>query len=157
MNNLNVENALDIWQKTIEHLKNQIDDISYNDLFSNTKEVFKVKDSTIWIIVDSIFTKFRIDKFYKNGINEFALNNFGCHFAFIDRKEAEEQRNKVDLVNTTQTDIDNSKKPRSLLPEYSFYNFVIGESNRFAFLAATKVANDPIPVLNPLYIFGGVG
>ena len=44
-----------------------------------------------------------------------------------------------------------------MLPEYSFDNFVIGESNRFAFLAATKVANDPVPVLNPLYIFGGVG
>ena len=90
MSNLDMENALNIWQKTLEHLKTEIDDISYNDLFSKTKEVFKVKDSTIWIIVDSTLTKFRIDKFYKNSINDFALNNFGCHFTFIECKEAEE-------------------------------------------------------------------
>ena len=43
MSNLDMENALNIWQKTLEHLKTEIDDISYNDLFSKTKKFLKLK------------------------------------------------------------------------------------------------------------------
>jgi len=44
-----------------------------------------------------------------------------------------------------------------LLPRYSFDNFIIGESNRFAFAAARAVSDAPARVYNPLFIYGGVG
>ena len=46
---------------------------------------------------------------------------------------------------------------RKLRPEYTFENFVTGESNRFAFVSSTKVAESPCVTINPLYIFGDVG
>ena len=40
---------------------------------------------------------------------------------------------------------------------YRFESFVVGESNRMSYLTATKVAENPGTIFNPLYIFGGVG
>ncbi len=41
--------------------------------------------------------------------------------------------------------------------EYTFDNFVVGNSNRFAYAACQAVANNPATAYNPLFIYGGSG
>jgi len=47
--------------------------------------------------------------------------------------------------------------PDILKSVYQFDNFVTGPSNRLAFAAARKVADNPGNVYNPLLVYGGVG
>ena len=56
------------------------------------------------------------------------------------------------------TPIDQPRRSDSRLnPKYSFDNFVIGGSNRFAHAAAVAVAEAPAKAYNPLFIYGGSG
>ncbi|HZK32496.1 MAG TPA: chromosomal replication initiator protein DnaA [Corynebacterium sp.] len=49
------------------------------------------------------------------------------------------------------------EQENSLNPKYTFENFVIGSSNRFANSAAFAVAENPARAYNPLFIWGGSG
>lgn len=56
------------------------------------------------------------------------------------------------------TNPDSSRRSDSRLnPKYSFDNFVIGGSNRFAHAAAVAVAEAPAKAYNPLFIYGESG
>jgi chromosomal replication initiator protein len=48
-------------------------------------------------------------------------------------------------------------EPGRLVPKYSFENFVVGQSNRFAHAAAMAIAEQPGGNYNPLFVFGGAG
>ena len=48
-------------------------------------------------------------------------------------------------------------KTSTLIPRYTFENFVVGASNQFAHAACVAVANKPADRYNPLFIYGGVG
>jgi chromosomal replication initiator protein len=45
----------------------------------------------------------------------------------------------------------------SLIPEFTFDNFVIGKANQLARAAALQVAEHPGTSYNPLFVYGGVG
>lgn len=47
--------------------------------------------------------------------------------------------------------------PNNINPRYSFDNFVVGPSNRFANAAALAIVDAPAKAYNPLSIYGGVG
>ncbi len=56
-----------------------------------------------------------------------------------------------------ETPAHDPNRERSLNPKYTFENFVIGSSNRFANGAAVAVAENPARAYNPLFIWGGSG
>ena len=49
------------------------------------------------------------------------------------------------------------QRTTALNERYTFENFIIGQSNRFAYAASLAVAQTPGDAYNPLFIYGGVG
>jgi chromosomal replication initiator protein len=78
----------------------------------------------------------------------------------LERQEQPEEQRYIETVNVSATLDQNSASRRSdsrLNPKYSFDNFVIGASNRFAHAAAVAVAEAPAKAYNPLFIYGESG
>ncbi|NHI15889.1 chromosomal replication initiator protein DnaA [Microbacterium excoecariae] len=69
-------------------------------------------------------------------------------------REAAPERSAPRPIETPQTQ---SRSETRLNPKYTFDNFVIGQSNRFAHAAAVAVAEAPAKAYNPLFIYGDSG
>jgi len=50
-----------------------------------------------------------------------------------------------------------SRESTNLAPEYTFDNFIVGESNRFAHAAGTAIASMQQEAYNPLFVWSGTG
>jgi len=63
----------------------------------------------------------------------------------------------VERTRTPEADTSNPWPSTQLNPRYTFDQFVIGASNRFAHAAALSVAESPARSYNPLFIYGPAG
>ena len=61
------------------------------------------------------------------------------------------------VVPSVDSSTSNRRSDSRLNPKYSFDNFVIGGSNRFAHAAAVAVAEAPAKAYHPLFIYGESG
>lgn len=131
---------------------------NFEERFGESREVLKFENNYIYVIVKDPLTKLLIEKFNSRRMNEILtdLLQTKTGFKFI-TKEDDEKENKA-TEKLAQVDAMNfERSSRKLRAEFTFDNFVVGESNRFAFVTAMKIAESPYAVLNPLYIFGDVG
>ena len=126
--------------------------------FEGAREILKVENDYIYVIVKDTLTKVLIDKFHSRRMNEIlsVLAEQKMGFKFIPKEEADkEKQNETAKFASIEKTFDRSN--RKLRAEFTFDNYVIGEANRLAFITATKVAESPYSIINPLYIFGDVG
>ena len=150
----------ELWQKILYDLERVYNEDIYSEVFEPLKAVNCVKNGLVYVIVPNPFIKTRISQLYANKINDLALkynNGEPIRFKFV-------------LESEVPVDDDFTKKDKNLDKEgnkykinaglnafYSFENFVVGDSNFFAFRMANLVADQIGTVANPLYIYGDVG
>ncbi len=131
---------------------------NFEERFGDMREVLKIENNYIYVIVKDPLTKLLIEKFNSRRMNELLTiaTKEKMGFKFVTEEDAEKEKEQ----NSPFASIDNlnfDRSTRKLRAEFTFDNFVVGESNRFAFVTAMKVAESPYAILNPLYIFGDVG
>ena len=138
----------------------QVEDIdNFNEKISKAQEIHKFENNYIYVIVKDNLTKLMITKFYSRRMDELLKQitgqTLGIKFITEEdaKKENESNKNLISAIDPNARERSN----RKLRAEFTFDNFVIGDSNRFAFITAMKVAESPYSVLNPLYMFGDVG
>ena len=68
-----------------------------------------------------------------------------------------EEDPEPDVLNTVPLVPVESETGSRFVPKYSFENFVVGPSNRFAHAAAMAIAEQPGGNYNPLFVYGGSG
>ena len=61
-------------------------------------------------------------------------------------------------IKSKDVNVKEIRSQSSLLnPSYTFDNFVVGDSNQFAFISSKQVASNPGKAYNPLFIYGSTG
>lgn len=144
-----------LWDNMLILLKDKIGDISFNDIFKECTKVHKFENNYLYIIVPNALIKYRIEQFCINTLNELVpfVTEEKIGFKFLLKSEIELEPEQPTLKRLDEI------RPvgRNLHTLYRFSNFEVGESNRYAFVTAMKVAENGVKICNPLYIFGDVG
>ena len=86
----------------------------------------------------------------------FSLTAINYEFEFVTEDEIEEVK---EVTNILKPDIEEHTVEwnTNLNPNLNFDNYVVGESNRLAFISAMNVAQSPGTIRNPLFIYGRSG
>lgn len=105
------------------------------------------------------FIKSKMYDFYLQlAIEEVTGNKYDINFILAsDIKESHsENESEVEDSAPKQKDL-SSIYAAGLNPNYTFDNFVIGETNKHAHAAAVAVAESPAKAFNPLFLYSGAG
>ena len=142
MNSLN-----DIWDKVIEILSNQLTPTAINTWFSDCTPV-DIEDCRLVLRTTTEFKRNIINSRFSESIKAVLSDIFACDFDLLV------------LAGDEVNDFELKKKSENSLPEmdgYTFDNFIVGSSNKFAHAAAIAVAENPGKAYNPLFIYGNSG
>ena len=142
MNSLN-----DIWDKVIEILSNQLTPTAINTWFSDCTPV-DIEDCRLVLHTTTEFKRNIINSRFSESIKAVLSDLFACDFDLLV------------LAGDEVNDFELKKKSENSLPEmdgYTFDNFIVGSSNKFAHAAAIAVAENPGKAYNPLFIYGNSG
>ena len=151
-----------LWSNFLSQIKEELTSLSYTTWFADT-ELYKLDNGKAYIIVPMpIHKKHLIDNFSTlmvEKINSITGSNY--ELVLLLKEEIEKEVPKVNEYNDSVSVDDSNKtmmKPQSnLKSKYTFENFIVGNSNKFAHAAALSVAENPGNMYNPLFIYGNSG
>lgn len=144
-----------LWVMFLNNIKQQLSPIAFDTWFAETK-LYELNESTAKVIVPMHIHKKNLKENYNDIIEEIFTEVSGSNFKF-------EYYLQEELESNIKIDTDSIGVPRSntfdtnLNPQYTFENFIVGESNKFAQATALAVAENPGYMYNPLFIYGNSG
>ena len=151
-----------IWTNFLTDVKDELSNLAYNTWFEETK-LLKIENQKAYIIVPMPIHKKHLSENYTDLITE-KLNKLAgadCELVFLLNEEIEEmvpkKEEKENIEKTSNTNEYMESVNSNLKPQYTFDNFVVGNSNKFAHAAALSVAENPGKMYNPLFLYGESG
>lgn len=150
-------NANAIWIEIKNKLRNELEESVFDDYFLGIGEVYKEENNNVYLVVENAFYKKRIQNQYIDRMNALLDDYYDVSHKFylITRDEVLEEEEK--RKNKPVVDVFSKKNKSGLNPNFTFSNFVVGDSNRFAHRYAVLVSEQLTKIANPVYIFGNVG
>ena len=151
-----------IWSNILKQIKEELSTLSYDTWFSET-ELYKLKDGKAYIIVPMPVHKKHLMDNYRDIIiekmHDVIGENYDIHLLLKEEIDEEEEnsnlKDKKNIINEKEIDVNNINS--NLNPNYTFNNFVVGNSNKFAHAGALSVAENPGTMYNPLFLYGNSG
>ena len=144
---------LNIGQKILETLKEEITELEYNryikHLTYDTKK--SNNDLAIYYAPNTLVSNWIKNKYTKKIEHLFeVITTHKVNVTITLKNSVDRRKSKVKEIKKQTT--------HSLLnPSHSFSNFMVGGSNQFAYAAVKSVSENAGKVYNPLFIYGGVG
>ncbi len=140
MNSIN-----DLWSTVLDMISSKYTSTSIATWFSDCKPV-AIKESTFIIYTPTDFKRKIINNRFGTALEEVLTDLFSSPFT-------------VQILCGDET-IESTSSFDDVLPEmegYTFDNFIVGNSNKFAHAAAVAVTDKPGQTYNPLFIYGNSG
>ena len=138
-----------VWAKVLSHMEERLGAVTVSAWFDDA-EIVELTEDKLILYTPSDFRldmiRRRCTPYIQDALKE--IFNSDAKLEVFGDEELKEYRNK-----------DKTSGSMDFNPQFSFDNFVVGGSNRFAHSAAIAVTNNPGEVYNPLFIYGppGVG
>lgn len=157
----------DIWKIILKKLSLIYSDRVFKETFSNINSPYKIENGIFFLLVENEFIKNKIINIYLEQIEEIAerISQEKIFFKIILPEEIQKERKEEfflpeEIQKEVKKEIFDNYYQFHLESNYNFENFVVGNSNIFAFKMAKKISEEAEiekVKTNPLYIFGSVG
>ena len=144
-----------IWDRVLETIRNSdISDIAYS-VYIKCMEPRTIEDGEMVVSVKNDWLKNTILELYSEKLLEALKQTLGIPLGL---RILSQEAAADDPGDTAALPIQGNGFPTTLADEeYTFKNFVVGSSNKFAHAASQAVADKPATLYNPLFIYGGSG
>jgi chromosomal replication initiator protein len=143
-----------IWNSFLDKIKIDLSPMAFETWFSETK-LITLKDNKAYVLVPMHVHKKHLKENYNdlifNIFNDIAGSNFQIEFL------TEEENNSKIEIDTDLVGVPSNNFESNLNSNYTFDNFVVGDSNRFAHATALVVSEKPGTMYNPLFIYANSG
>ena len=143
-----MRSAADVWEKVKSLMEGSMTAVAIDTWFGDVEAV-ALEDTRLVLCVPTDFKRNIIRSRFQSGV-EAALKelfSFDVDVALLLPEERDAYAAKSSAPNPGGGEAD----------KYTFERFVVGSTNKFAFTAAQKVADEPGGAYNPLFIYGQSG
>ncbi len=143
-----MESFSDAWGVICEYCKSRITEVAYKMWISRIEPInLDFESGKITLMVPTQFHKETLERCYTSLINDACTEIFGTSFELC--LTTPDKKDNSDIIETAADP--------STIYDYTFSNFIVGPSNKFAHAAAQAVAANPAGAYNPLLIYGSSG
>ena len=145
----------EFWSDFLDAIAKKTNPVSFSTWFSNVN-LLNMNNNKITIQVPMVMHKKILGDTYYSLIEDtiFSLTGTNYDVEFILEDESKETED-VDLIKENKHSTEYHET--HLIAKYTFENFIVGDTNRFAKTAAMAVAEQPGKIYNPLFIYGKSG
>ena len=144
-----------LWDSFLDIIYKKTNPVSFNTWFNNIS-LLNITNNKISIKVPMDIHKKILSNNYYSLIEDTFMSLTGINYDIEFILEDEIKNENVDNL----TVIDNKEEEKwesNLIESYTFDNFIVGDTNRFAKTAAIAVTEQPGKIYNPLFIYGKSG
>jgi len=155
-----IEAIREVWKMVMESFRERLSESTVNLWFGDI-EILSYQNDTVTMGIASEFKFDTIHNRYMDSIKEAFCRLLGfdveVNLVFTGSPVTADQIKS----NILGMEPKKAEKPKAELPtynfEYTFENFIVGSTNKFAHAACFAVANNPASNYNPLFIYGNSG
>ena len=149
-----------LWSNFLDQIKEELTSLSFDTWFADTK-LYKLDNGKAYIIVPMpIHKKHLIDNYSQlivEKLNDITGTNFELVLLLNEEIEKEIPQKIAAEKDFIPSGVPHNQVQSNLNGKYTFDNFIVGNSNKFAHAAALSVAENPGNMYNPLFIYGNSG